>query len=278
MSAIPSWERYGTHDESAYPELWEGCIGAWCPGLGPTGFLWNLAKSGMSPRPSESGGYDCQRAWVQTSQGWVLDFYPWANKQLDCGYHGTVRGKTASVVIRGSWNGTQSGVGYNGYLCGGYGSSSYDLLFLLTTNNPDTATVWFYGFAGNGGGVVGRYPGSNKLRNLVGRVYNGATVVDGFMDGVWGGTNGGYSTFQNKDLPFSIGPNAGSSGYSGYIQNVMLYDTKISEGAIQLLNKEWYAPYIRRRPRRFYSIPTYSTFLPSWARRNHSQLISGGLR
>lgn len=33
----PSWQDFGTHDESAYPQLWEGVVGAWCPSLGPTG-------------------------------------------------------------------------------------------------------------------------------------------------------------------------------------------------------------------------------------------------
>ena len=33
----PSLSDFGTHDESAYQELWHGVIGAWCPSLGPTG-------------------------------------------------------------------------------------------------------------------------------------------------------------------------------------------------------------------------------------------------
>jgi hypothetical protein len=33
----PSWQDFGTFDESAYPELWDGVVGAWCPSLGPTG-------------------------------------------------------------------------------------------------------------------------------------------------------------------------------------------------------------------------------------------------
>ena len=33
----PSWQDFATHDESAYPELWDGVVGAWCPSLGPTG-------------------------------------------------------------------------------------------------------------------------------------------------------------------------------------------------------------------------------------------------
>ena len=33
----PSWQDFGTFDESAHPELWDGVVGAWCPSLGPTG-------------------------------------------------------------------------------------------------------------------------------------------------------------------------------------------------------------------------------------------------
>ena len=33
----PSLSDYGTHDESAFPHLWDGVVGAWAPCLGPTG-------------------------------------------------------------------------------------------------------------------------------------------------------------------------------------------------------------------------------------------------
>jgi hypothetical protein len=33
----PSWQDFGTHDESAYPELWDGVAFAAAPCLGPTG-------------------------------------------------------------------------------------------------------------------------------------------------------------------------------------------------------------------------------------------------
>lgn len=29
--------RFATHENSAYPSLWRGCVGAWCPSLGPSG-------------------------------------------------------------------------------------------------------------------------------------------------------------------------------------------------------------------------------------------------
>lgn len=33
----PSYQHFATHDKSEYPELWEGCVGAWAPCLGPSG-------------------------------------------------------------------------------------------------------------------------------------------------------------------------------------------------------------------------------------------------
>ena len=33
----PSWQDYGTYDESAHPDLWDGVVGYWAPCLGPTG-------------------------------------------------------------------------------------------------------------------------------------------------------------------------------------------------------------------------------------------------
>ena len=33
----PSWQDYGTYDESAYRDLWDGVVGYWAPCLGPTG-------------------------------------------------------------------------------------------------------------------------------------------------------------------------------------------------------------------------------------------------
>jgi hypothetical protein len=33
----PSYQDFATHDDSAYPELWDGCVGAWAPCLGPSG-------------------------------------------------------------------------------------------------------------------------------------------------------------------------------------------------------------------------------------------------
>ena len=68
----PSFSDYGTYDESAYPELWEGVVGAWCPSLGPTGDrLHNLSRynnwgtlTNMDPATD----------WVVSGGQYALDF------------------------------------------------------------------------------------------------------------------------------------------------------------------------------------------------------------
>lgn len=47
LNFFPSWAEYGTHQESEYPELWDGCVGAWAPCLGPTRLkLYDLSGNG----------------------------------------------------------------------------------------------------------------------------------------------------------------------------------------------------------------------------------------
>ena len=68
----PSWQDYGTHDESAYPELWDGVVGAWCPSLGPTG-----SRLHDMSRRSNWGtltNMDAATDWTVSGGQYALDF------------------------------------------------------------------------------------------------------------------------------------------------------------------------------------------------------------
>ena len=68
----PSFSDYGTYDESAYPELWEGVIGAWCPSLGPTGDrLHNLSRYNNWGTLTN---IDPATDWVVSGGQYALDF------------------------------------------------------------------------------------------------------------------------------------------------------------------------------------------------------------
>ena len=68
----PSWQDFGTHDESAYPELWDGVVGAWCPSLGPTGSRLHDHSRGM--RWGTLVNMDAATDWVLTGGQYALDF------------------------------------------------------------------------------------------------------------------------------------------------------------------------------------------------------------
>ena len=72
MTRLASWQDYGTHDESAYPELWRGCVGAWAPCLGPTGLrLHDLSRY---RNWGTLTNMDAATDWVVSGGRYALDF------------------------------------------------------------------------------------------------------------------------------------------------------------------------------------------------------------
>lgn len=60
-------------DESAFPELWDGLVGAWSPSLGPT----DLDLFDHAPGKLNNGtlaNMDASTAWLVTERGYVLDY------------------------------------------------------------------------------------------------------------------------------------------------------------------------------------------------------------
>jgi hypothetical protein len=80
----PSWQDFGTHDESAHPQLWDGVIGAWCPALGPTGSRLH-DMSGRSNWGTLTG-LTASSAWTINSGTYSLTSSTTANTDyVDCG-------------------------------------------------------------------------------------------------------------------------------------------------------------------------------------------------
>lgn len=67
----PSWQDFGTHDESAYPELWDGVVGAWCPSLGPTGL--RLHDHSRRNNWGTLANMDAATDWVVDGGQYALD-------------------------------------------------------------------------------------------------------------------------------------------------------------------------------------------------------------
>ena len=69
---LPSWEHFGTHGQSAYPELWEGVRVYYAPCLGPTGT--RLADLGGSSNLGTLTSMDAATDWVVDDGRYALDF------------------------------------------------------------------------------------------------------------------------------------------------------------------------------------------------------------
>ena len=71
MTSLPSWSDYGTYDESAYPDLWNGVVGYWAPCLGPTGLrLHDVSRNGNWGTLTNM---DAASDWVVNGGQYALD-------------------------------------------------------------------------------------------------------------------------------------------------------------------------------------------------------------
>ena len=72
MTDNPSYQDFATHDESAYPELWDGCVGAWAPCLGPSGL--RLQDNSGRQNWGTLTNMDAATDWVVDGGRYALDF------------------------------------------------------------------------------------------------------------------------------------------------------------------------------------------------------------
>lgn len=68
----PSFQDYGTYDESAHPDLWDGVVGYWAPCLGPTGT--RLHDVSRFNNWGTLTNMDAATDWVVDGGQYVLDF------------------------------------------------------------------------------------------------------------------------------------------------------------------------------------------------------------
>jgi len=68
----PNYQDFATGDDSAYPELWDGCVGAWAPCLGPTGL--RLHDMGGRANWGTLTNMDAATDWVVDGGKYALDF------------------------------------------------------------------------------------------------------------------------------------------------------------------------------------------------------------
>ena len=78
----PSFADYGTYDESAHPDLWDGVVGYWAPCLGPTGT--RLHDVSRFNNWGTLTNMDAATDWVIDGGQYALDF-DGVNDEVNCG-------------------------------------------------------------------------------------------------------------------------------------------------------------------------------------------------
>ena len=131
----PSWQDFGTHDESAYPELWEGVVGAWCPSLGPTGL--RLHDHSRRNNWGTLSNMDPPTDWVVDGGQYAVDFDGSNDQVVSVGDVVAPQSRTLAMWVLSR--------ALNQWFCGTNFGTFNSGLFLGTEQNALTVTQ--YGLA-----------------------------------------------------------------------------------------------------------------------------------
>lgn len=239
---VPSLEHYGTHDDSAYPELWEGCIGAWAPCLGHSGnFLFdfsrrygaNLVNSTIASRVTISGGRGALFCDPTIHPGilstcYSEDTFPgfsfsgWASPNSFSNYRVLVGTDPPAYTSGGFQVDFDIGNGFIRFV-------HQNIVVMCNSGRSAELNTWCH--------IVASYrPGKQEL----------------FVDGKLVGS--GTTTFSRISGPlrlFSFGN--GVYPMSGYVDDYIFYNRYVFAEEASLLARNRGIAYTPRRPRRFYS-------------------------
>jgi hypothetical protein len=255
---VPSWQHYGTYDESAHPDLWNGVVGYWAPCLGPTGLRlhdvsqWNNWGTLTNMTPTSK--------WIVQDGKYALDFD---------GTEDSV--KLGSLSVGGSttiagWLRPRT-VSRRHILFGRFGVYA---MFVEASNIPSIY-----------GGVsilsaTGFTVTANEWVHLVGTTDRTSGVSVIYVDGT--SRNSGSVGTSAISGQFSIGDQfENNESADGQIDDVAIWNRVLTPNEIRRLNQLGRGGMLQRRSRRrAYSMQ--AGFRAHYATQPNAQLIGGGLR
>jgi hypothetical protein len=257
-----SWQHYGTYDESAHPDLWDGVVGYWSPCLGPTGT--RLHDVSRYNNWGTLTNMDAATDWVIDSGQYALDF-DGSNDYTTGTDRGLPDGNKPRTVS--AWFKTST-------------KKAYSVIFQYGTNT--TAQLFWMGL-GSGGWVVVTQFGSaiftsgdradgkwhhltvTQLLNTYNIFIDGASIATGTM-----------TTALVLSGQHSIGSNNGASDYfNGQIDDAIVWSRALTPNEIIRLYQLGRGGMLeRRRRRRVYSVQADA--VKSYLFANRGQVIGGG--
>lgn len=285
MSVTPSWEHYGTHDDSAYPELWDGLVGAYCPNLGPTG------NNHVLPVSRHINGV-CVPATANAAI-WTTGLLGRPAINLTSGVTTHVYSTTSRI---NSTNALSVAVWVK------YTSQTADFIYYPMCTGPQQSSWGQYhafGFAA-GGAYSNELTRSQSIGIYTSNPTEGCSATTEATKGLltswahlvwcfykadaWFYVNNKRFAAEANTLSTSsvdatgiwLGQRSdGSWPIKGLLSEALIWSRIISDYEVGHLYGNPLSICTPRRPRRFYSFPG---FLAAWARQRNASLIGGGLR
>ena len=258
-----SYQHYATHDESDFPHLWEGVVGAWAPCLGPSGT--RLHDHSGRANWGTLTNMDPATDWPVIGGRYSLDF-DGVNDTVDCGTgtNADPTGLTISAWVSSSnW---ASAAGGNGVFAakgtlGGDATSTYALYW-----NATFGWTFFTLSAANVLSIVrnNTTATANKLFHIAGTAT--ASTLSIYVDGQPKNTaaNSG-GNIKTSTQTVNLGSDGTSRRLFGNLFDLAIWGRPLSANEIAEL---WQiAPggmYTPRRRRRAYSFGP--SFQAAWAR------------
>jgi hypothetical protein len=232
-----------------YPELWRGCVGAWNPGLGPTG-LTLRDWSGYGNHGTLTN-MDAGTDWVASQGRYALDF-DGSNDYVLCS--STKAGNVgASNVTFSIWVNTANTSAFRGFINKREGGGSFrQWCFGQGSINTGGGAVagkyislfWYIGGSLNSPGTVQNFRTTSdhidgKMHHFAGTRTNGTVpkiYVDGVEVEVTAIVDGRTNLNADNDSNIEIGSlSRGANSVQGQVDGVQIYNRALSPHEIRLL-------------------------------------------
>jgi hypothetical protein len=254
----PSWQHYGTYDESAHPDLWDGVVGYLAPCLGPTGT--RLHDVSRFNNWATLTNMDPPTDWVVDGGQYALDF-DGTNDYVQTGSVFSV----ANAVTLSAWI---------------YRNNDGNHVFFDKGNTINN----FILFCGGGGlrlrgasstELVGTYSTTGRWSHVVGTISGTTGTV--YAEGVQLAT-GTVAAVGNTADVLTLGRYTTAGGgysFNGRMSDAAVWNRSLTPNEIRRLYQLGRGGMLeRRRRRRVYSVQADA--VKSYLFVNRGQVIGGG--
>jgi len=254
-----------------YPSLWRGCVGAWCPALGPSG-LTLRDNSGYGNHGTLTN-MDPPTDWVVSGGKYALDF---DNSDDRVVIPDSVKDLTADMTVSAWAKSPTPAASNDNHMFGFYGTTS-------------PFSGWGFNFGNSLGTRRGlRFYDGIAWRNSSADVWSentwthaAATIVGTSLTFFINGAIAGTATVSNANRTWTgrkdIGGAGGTNLFSGTLDSLAIYERALSASEIMLLASRRGIAYETTQRRSYKAAAAGGGFKAAWASQR-TQMIGGGNR